>query len=148
MGREEEEDREDLGTWHRSVALPVPATLSLRGTGESGQAWRAAGMQNQPERVGTRENVLAREWGRKDMHATEMGGERQGGEPRVCPPIPFPRDKSRTSSTAPTGILHGIRVPTPFFTRVGHPDTWVPWSRYREEREEKPGQQVKFQNIL
>lgn len=122
-----EKGQEDWRTRNWGVALPVPATLSFRGRGESGQARRAAGMQNQPERVGMRERVLARKWGRKDMQATETGGERQGwGEPHVCPPIPFPGDKSRPVSTAPTGMLHGISVPTPFFTRVGHPDTWAP----------------------
>lgn len=117
---EREEGQEDLGARSWSVALPVPATLSLGGKGERGQAWRAAGMQNQWERVGMRENVLARKWGRKDMHATEMGGERQGWEPRVCPPAPFPRDTSRPSSTAPMGTPHGIGVPTPFFYNRRH----------------------------
>lgn len=46
---------------------------------------------------------------RKKVHATEMGGERQGWVPHICPPFPFPGDKSRPLSTAPIGILHGIR---------------------------------------
>ena len=46
---------------------------------------------------------------RKEMHATEIGGERQGWVPHICPPIPVPGDKSRPLSTAPMGRLHGIR---------------------------------------
>lgn len=39
---------------------------------------------------------------RKATHAAEMGGERRGWAPRVCPPGPFPADRPRPSSSAPT----------------------------------------------
>ena len=46
---------------------------------------------------------------RKEMHATEVGGERQGCTPHVCPPFPAQGDKSGLLSTAPMGRLIGIR---------------------------------------
>lgn len=86
MGREE--DLEDLGTRQWSVALPVPATLSLRGTGESGQAWRAAGMQNQSERV-EQERMFWQENGEERTCMQQKWGERgRAGSPASVLPSP------------------------------------------------------------
>lgn len=103
---------------------------------------------------------LQEEWGGEDRHATGIGRtkksnacNRNGGrEAGLCAPRlssrPSPETDPDPCPLLPQNHLWHQRVPTPVLTRVGHPDTWVPCSRYGEEREEKPGQQVKFQNIL
>lgn len=81
----------------------------------------------------------------------QQSGGREAG-PGGCPTSVLP-DPSRETSPDPGPLLPredsmAPRVPAPFLTRVGHPATWGPCSRYGEEREEEPGQQVKFQNTL
>ena len=75
------------------------------------------------------------ERGRAGCPTSVLPSLSQETNPDPCPLLPWEDSMASESST-------------PFLTRVGNPDTWVPCSRYREEREEKPGQQVKFQNIL
>lgn len=86
---------------------------------------------------------------RRKVHATENGGREAGlGAPHLSSRA-RPRRQIQSLARCSQGKTPWHQeVPTPFLTRVGHPDTWVPRSRYREEREEKPGQRVKFQNIL
>lgn len=97
-----------------------------------------------------RENILAGKMREMRGYACNRnGGERQGGHAPRLSSLPFPRRQIQTLvHCSYRNIPWHQKVPTPFLTRVGHPDTWVPCSRYREEREERPGQRVKFQNIL
>jgi hypothetical protein len=88
------------------------------------------------------------EGARKEMHAAGMGERGRAGCP-ISILHPLPRRQIQTSVHCSHGNTPWHqKVPTPFLTREGHPVTWVPCSRYREEREERPGQRVKFQNIL
>lgn len=86
---------------------------------------------------------------RKEMQAREVWAERgRAARPASVPPSPPRGINPDSCPPLPWEDSVASEVPAPFLTRVGHPDTWVPCSRYREEREEKPGQRVKFQNVL
>lgn len=74
---------------------------------------------------------------RKEMQQAQKvprRGERQGCAASVTPSPP-PGGINLDSCPLPWEDSVASEVPAPFLTRVGHPNTWVPCSRYREERE-------------